>query len=311
MILDDLTGSTKQISSMYFYDAKGSALFEEITGLDEYYLTRTEIPLIKNAAEQLSWSLAEADIVEFGSGDCTKISLLLDAIPDHAIHSICYTAFDVSIDAIEKSASNLLNTFPEISIKGIVADFMTQLHEIQTRSPTLYCFLGSTIGNLSMKQAKAFLSKLSAIMKPDDMLLIGFDMVKDKTILERAYNDDQQITEAFNKNILHVINSRIGTDFNPDDFDHIAFYNEEMHRIEMHLQAKKHITITCPSNPEPIQIQKDERILTEQSHKFTDEHINDFAADAGLEIQQVFTDEQHWFSLVQFKKKTTEECKHV
>lgn len=311
LILDNLTRSPKQISSIYFYDGNGSDLFEKITQLEEYYLTHTEIPLIKKASESLRLSMEDADIVEFGSGDCTKISLLLEALPSHAINTICYIPFDVSKDAIEKSANNLLNTYPEISIKGIVADFMTQLNEIQTRSPTLYCFLGSTIGNLSMQQAKRFLSQISSIMNPDDTLLVGFDMVKDKTILERAYNDSQQVTEAFNKNILSVINSRIGTDFNLDDFNHLAFYNDKKHRIEMHLQAKKQILVHCQSHPEPIHIQKNERILTEHSYKFTDDHIQDLASHAGLDIHKVFTDDHHWFSLVQFKKKIEDVFTHV
>lgn len=301
-ILSDLQGSSKSISSIYFYDANGSALFEKITTLPEYYLTRTEIPLIEEAALVLCSDLHDAEIIEFGSGDCTKISLLLEAIPTQSHHTITYIPFDVSDDAIKQSSQILLETFPHIAVKGIVADFMTQLTVINTSKPAMFCFLGSTIGNLSMKQAAHFLTQISTIMKTEDNLLIGFDMVKDKKILEQAYNDRQQVTEIFNKNILHVINKRVGTDFNPSDFDHVAFFNESQSRIEMHLQAKKPITITCPDPYEQILIKENERIRTEYSYKFTDEHIEILAENAGLYIQEVFTDDKHWFSLVQFKK---------
>ena len=301
-ILAGLTSSSKKISSVFFYDAKGSKLFEEITKLPEYYLTRTEVTLLKEAAPQIADKLRNVDIVEFGSGDCTKISILLDTIPEEFIDTVCYVQVDVSIDAVEKSSNILLNKFPGIRIHGIVADFISQLDVIPKDTKKVFCFLGSTIGNLSMEEAMKFLVDLSEIMHSGDLLLLGFDMVKSKEVLEEAYNDSRHVTERFNKNILNVVNSHIGTDFDPDVFEHIAFYNERFSRIEMHLKAIKDLEVSCPSLPTTISIKKGETIHTENSYKFTDENIKNLASGAGLKIQNIFTDKNKWFSLVQLIK---------
>ena len=301
-ILDDLISSSKKISCVLFYDAEGSKLFKEITKLPEYYLTRTEIGLLEEAASHIGEKLRNVDIVEFGSGDCIKISILLDAIPEEFRDTVCYVPVDVSIAAVEKSSNILSNKYPGIRIHGIVADFVTQLDVIPKGTKKVFCFLGSTIGNFSMEEALKFLVDLSEIMQSGDLLLLGFDMVKNKEILDKAYNDSKKITEKFNKNILNVVNNLIGTDFNPDTFDHVAFYNEEFSRIEMHLKATKEIEISCASLPTNIDIKKDETIHTENSYKFTDENIESLASGAGLEIQNIFTDKNKWFSLVQLIK---------
>jgi L-histidine N-alpha-methyltransferase len=301
-ILADLTSSPKKISSVFFYDYNGSKLFEEITKLSEYYLTRTEIDLLKEAAPQISDKLRNVDIIEFGSGDCIKVSILLDTIPKEFIDTVCYVPFDVSIDAVEKSSTILLNKFPGIRIQGIIADFISQLDVIPKDTKKVFCFLGSTIGNLSMEKAMQFLVDLSEIMCSGDLLLLGFDMVKSKEILEKAYNDSKNVTERFNKNILNVVNSHIGTDFDPDTFEHIAFYNERFSRIEMHLKAIKNLEISCPSLPTNIYIKKGETIHTENSYKYTDENIESLSSGAGLEVQNIFTDKNKWFSLVQLIK---------
>lgn len=301
-ILSGLTSSSKMIPCVFFYDDKGSKLFEEITKLPEYYLTRTEIQLLKKATLQISDKLKDVDIVEFGSGDCTKISILLESVPEKFRKTICYVPFDVSIAAIEKSSNILLSRFPGVRIHGIVADFMSQLEVIPKESKKLYCFLGSTIGNLSIEKAPHFLANLSGIMNPGDLLLIGFDMVKSKEVLEKAYNDSKHVTGKFNKNILHAINSHIDSDFDPDSFEHIAFYNEPCSRIEMHLKAVRDLEILCLGSSSTISIKKGETIHTENSYKFTYETIKNLAYGADLKIQNIFTDKNKWFSLVQLTK---------
>jgi L-histidine N-alpha-methyltransferase len=291
------------ISSIYFYDANGSKLFEEITHLPEYYLTQTEINLLKKAAPQLRKLLRNVDIVEFGSGDGTKISILLETIQVEIRETIGYIPFDVSIDAVQQSANTLLTKFPGLRIHGIVADFNTQLDVIPKNKKKIFCFLGSTIGNFSMDEAKMFLIGLQKIMQPDDLLLIGFDMVKNKTILENAYNDSQKITEQFNKNILNVVNNLIDTDFDPDAFEHVSFYNEKNSRIEMHLKATHDLKISSLNIPITITIKKGETIHTENSYKFTENDINTLAKEAGLIIQKTYTDNNKWFFLVQLTKK--------
>ncbi len=297
-----LTGKKKQIPSLFFYDSTGSKLFESISALPEYYLTRTEIQLLKQAATVLQSKLHHIDIIEFGSGDCTKISILLEKIPEKNRETICYFPFDVSPSAVKQAATTLLTKFPGIHIHGIVADFMTQLNILTHEKPKLFCFLGSTIGNFSREKAQNFLTTLSSTMQSGDLLLIGFDMIKNITKLEQAYNDSKHITDQFNKNILSVVNSHIDTDFNLDLFEHVAFYNKEDSRIEMHLRATEDMHIDSPSFLEPLFLSEGETIHTENSYKFTQEHINQFAAAAHLDIQQLFTDEQKWFSLVLLQK---------
>jgi L-histidine N-alpha-methyltransferase len=195
-----------------------------------------------------------------------------------------------------------MNKFPGINVHGIVADFLSQLDVIPKDTKKIFCFLGSTIGNLSIEETLQFLIKLSEIMHSGDILLLGFDMVKSKDILEKAYNDSKKITERFNKNILNVVNTHIGTDFDVDTFEHIAFYNERYSRIEMHLKATQDLEISSPSIPTPISIKKDETIHTENSYKFTDANIKHLASGAGLHIQHIYTDKNKWFSLVVLTK---------
>jgi len=302
-ILADLKSTPKKISSTLFYDEEGSRLFEEITNLPEYYLTRTEKVLLKKAALCLSEELKNIDIIEFGSGDCSKISIILDNIPKINRKTIRYIPFDVSIAAVEKSSNILTSKFPDVTVNGIVADFLTQLNEVPIENNKLICFLGSTIGNFSMKKALHFLIELSKIMHPGDLLLIGFDMVKNKEVLERAYNDRENVTEKFNKNILNVVNRIIGTDFNSESFKHVAFYNEDFSRIEMHLEAIEDLEVNCPGLLLNIYLKKGERIHTENSHKFTIQDINNLASSAGLEIQNIFIDDNKWFSLVHMIKR--------
>lgn len=302
-ILQGLTIQPKMIASSFFYDDTGSKLFEQITSLDEYYLTRTELPLIKKAAKNLQSKLQHIDIVELGSGNSVKISLLFDYVSEEFRKTIRYIPFDVSLSAIKQSSNDILEKYPGIKIHAIAADFLTQLDLIPKKSKKIICFLGSTIGNLKKEKIKEFLINLSSIVNSGDILLIGFDMVKDKEVLEKAYNDKFNITEQFNKNILKVINNRIGTNFDKDNFEHIAFFNEDESRIEMHLKAVENMKIICPIYQKDIVIHKGEMIHTENSYKFTNTDIRYFAREAKLDIENWYTDKDKWFSLVEFIKK--------
>ena len=241
-------------------------------------------------------------IVELGSGDCSKISILLEAIHEDHLKTIKYIPVDLSQSAIEESANLLSERYPLVKIHGIVADFMRQLPLIPKAINRLFCFFGSTIGNLHRKQSLEFIVNISENMLPGDQLLLGLDMVKSKSILENAYNDNKQVTAAFNKNIMNVVNSLADTDFNPDHFEHVAFYNDEEARIEMHLKAKKSVEVICPYMDKKITIQKGETIHTENSYKFTAKHISHFGLYSGLEINNVFSDPENRFSLVQLIK---------
>jgi L-histidine N-alpha-methyltransferase len=301
-IIEGLTCKNKRISSVHFYDAEGSRLFEEITTLPEYYPARTEKDLLEELSRRLGGTLKHIDIVELGSGDNSKISILLDAVPPDKLDSLRYIPVDVSLSAIEESVDDLVDSYPGLTIHGMAADFTKQLHRIPDGEKRLFCFLGSTIGNLSRDESIEFLRSLRNVMREGDTLLVGFDMIKDKGTLERAYNDSRGVTAEFNKNILNVANDILGTNFDPDKFEHVAFYSDEYSRIEMHLRALEDLEITCPKLTDPIRIERGEMIHTENSHKFSEEMIEELAAGAGLKIQDWTTDSNQWFYLVRFQK---------
>ncbi len=301
-LIDGLNAPRKRIPSIYFYDASGSKLFEQITQLPEYYLSRTEKRLLHQLAPHLFDKPGQLNIIEIGSGDCSKISILLSAIPKSRRRDICYLPVDVSGDAIHESAKKLQRLFPEIRIHGLVADFTRQMHLIP-RGKNMFCFLGSTIGNLSREQRSRFFHDLGRIMSSGDVLLLGVDLIKPVDILEKAYNDEQGITAAFNRNILNVVNDLTGTDFDPEAFDHLAFYNPRRYRIEMHLQANKAMRIVNPVMNCRIRIEKGETIHTENSRKFTLADIRESAATAGLFIKDHITDNKGWYSLMRLLKE--------
>ena len=300
-ILSGLSAPRKNISSRFFYDDKGSMLFEEISELPEYYPTRTEKSILKTAAPGILSSMVIHNIVELGSGDCSKISILLDEMPGHKIEEITYIPVDVSITSIEKSAGVLSKKYPGIRVQGILADFSKHSHQIPCEGNKLICFFGSTFGNLDRAQEIPFLAGLKSWMNAGDHLLIGFDMVKDIPFLEKAYNDEQGKTAAFNKNILDVVNRLAETNFDPDLFDHHSFYNIAHSRIEMHLRARRNLEISTPYLNHKIFFKEGESIHSENSHKYTPAYIHQLAKNTGLQIKDIYTDVNQWFSLVHFQ----------
>ncbi len=301
-ILAGLQKNKKRISSIFFYDDKGSKLFKEITGLREYYLYRKEMELLKKAGPLISNFSDEPDVVEIGSGDCSKISVLLESIPENSRKNTRYIPLDISLSAVEESACRLNRKFPQLRIHGVVADFMSQLESLPNGRKSFFCFLGSTLGNMSRGAGINYLRRLSGYMNFGDHFLLGVDMVKEEEVLNRAYNDSKNITARFNKNILNVVNSYAETNFNPEDFKHIAFFNRKKSRVEMHLKAKKEINITSPFIKEGIRISEGELLHTENSHKFTPEDIQIMASVTGLKIENIFTDKNQWYYLVEFVK---------
>jgi len=297
-ILDGLTADRKYISSIFFYDEKGSKLFEKITALPEYYLYDAEKKLLKEIAPEICSSFQGIDIVEIGSGDCSKISLLLASIPPSRRETVRYVPVDISYSALRESAGIISERFPRIEFTGIVADFLNQMDRIPEADGRFFCFFGSTIGNLSAEQALMYMKGLRGAMAPGDNLLLGVDMVKDRHIIESAYNDSEGVTAEFNRNILNVVNSIADTDFNPEGFRHLAFFNNDKSRIEMHLEAAGNMKISTHHLKEVIVLEKGERIHTENSHKFSREQIEMLIESAGLRVREFYTDDREWFSLV-------------
>ena len=302
-VLTGLKARRKYLPSKLFYDETGSWLFERITALEEYYPSRTEKSILWRHAQELMRGVREATLVEIGSGDCSKISLLLQALRPEALRTMTYVPIDVSPSAMEESRQQLRQRFGSLKVRGLVTDFLQRLDPVARYWNKLFCFFGSTIGNLERSQAERFLARLGRMMQQGERLLLGLDMVKERAVLERAYNDVSNVTARFNKNILHVVNRTIGADFDPDLFRHCAFFNEQQRRIEMHLVATCDMSIGSPCLDRDLEIREGESIHTESSYKFTAGDIEAFARCAGLEVNAVYTDENRWFSLVDYLRR--------
>ncbi|GAG07486.1 unnamed protein product, partial [marine sediment metagenome] len=238
------------------------------------------------------------DLVELGSGGNLKIQTLLDAAGESNRATLRYIPVDISKSAIVEAAQGLLERYPELQVLGVVADFTSQLDVLPTERPLMFCFLGSTIGNMDEDESIAFLQSISRKMQPDDRLLVGFDMVKSRGAMEAAYNDSRGVTAEFNKNVLNVLNNELNADFDLSHFDHLAFFNEAGSRIEMHLMANRDISVKLESIDMEVEFKRGETIHTENSRKFTKKSIEDMAARAGLCIQNCHSDRDGWFSLV-------------
>lgn len=301
-ILEGLLAEQKTISSKYFYNRAGSVLFEKITRLEEYYPTRTEKAILEVIATGLMERYGTYDMVELGPGDHSKISILLQAAAELGLGKMRYLPLDISAPALQSSAEKLVNIFPTVHVEAYTLDFTTQFNALRRVRPALICFFGSTIGNFDWEASLRLLRNISSSMKKNDVLLLGMDLVKPEGVLHAAYNDAKGVTEAFNLNILNSVNDLIGSDFQPEDFEHLAFYNKAHSRVEMHLVARKKLRIQSPFSPREILLEKNERIHTENSHKYEDKHIREIVETTGLRLVQTHTDKRNWFALAELAK---------
>ncbi|MBF0551652.1 MAG: L-histidine N(alpha)-methyltransferase [Deltaproteobacteria bacterium] len=298
-VLKGLTADQKYIPSKYFYDARGSKLFEVICGLPEYYPTRTELRLLSTHASDIVRGLRQGDLVELGAGANWKIRTLLDALGPRRRAEVGYIPVDVCGPALLESAAQLTTVYPEVRVKGMVADFTCDLHRLQSDRPKVVLFFGSTIGNLDESEALAFLQDVTAMLKPGDRFILGLDMVKPVELLEAAYNDSQDVTAEFNKNILLVINRGLRATFNPAGFDHVAFFNEQQERVEMHLRARRDMCVEVEDLNISVTLKKGETVLTEICRKFRRDGAEKMIRDAGLEVSRWYSDRKGWFSLLE------------
>jgi len=301
-IVTGLQAQQKSISSKYFYNKEGSILFEEITRLKEYYPTRTEKGILKQIAPGLMKRYGSYEIIELGPGDHSKISILLNAAEGLDLTSIRYLPLDISQPALMSSAEELVSTFSNLHVEGYAVDFISQFGSVKRERPALICFFGSTIGNFEWDTSLELLLNISKQMKSGDVLILGMDMLKPEPVLQVAYNDARGVTEAFNKNILNSVNNLIQSDFNPDEFDHLAFFNEKKSRIEMHLVARKDLVVHSPHFKNGLEFLHGETIHTENSHKYDSTHIQSIEKASGLKLNHTHTDERGWFALTEFKK---------
>jgi len=301
-IVSGLRSRQRSISSKYFYNEAGSLLFEEITRLEEYYPTRTEKNILKQISPGLMKQYGAYEIIELGPGDHSKISILLNAASGLNLATIRYLPLDISQPALRNSAEELVSTFPNLHVEGYAIDFISQFGSVQRERPALICFFGSTIGNFEWETSLDLLNNISKQMKKGDVLLLGMDLVKAELVLHAAYNDAKRVTEAFNRNILESVNDLIKSDFQTEHFDHLAFFNREKSRMEMHLVANRDLSIHSPFFKEDLFMKEGEAIHTENSHKYSAKHIQEIAQATGLKLNQTHTDERGWFALTEFQK---------
>ncbi|MBY0558471.1 L-histidine N(alpha)-methyltransferase [Hyphomicrobium sp.] len=293
-VIEGLSRTPKTLPCRYFYDARGSSLFEEITQLPEYYPTRTEIGILEACASEIVAGFSTGDVLlEFGSGSSIKTEILLDRVADRVV----YVPLDVSEAALADAAARLVDRYPALEIRPIVADFskLVTLPEEFANSRITGFFPGSTIGNLSPKEAVGLLSNFRKVLGQSGRLIIGVDLKKDPSVLIRAYNDAAGVTADFNLNLLVRINRELGGTFDPEAFRHKALYNPRAGRIEMHLVTDcAQDIIACGR---PFHFAPGESIHTENSYKYTVREFRDLAESAGWKANRVWTDAEKQFSV--------------
>lgn len=290
-VLRGLRREPKELPCKYFYDERGSRLFEEICELEEYYLTRTELAIIRRHVAAMAACLGPGCcLIEFGSGSSRKTRLLLD----HMEAPAAYLPLDISETALEASARALAAEHPGLNVLSVCADFTHpfDLPELPAARRAVY-FPGSTIGNFGPPEAGRLLRRIRRLCGRGGGLLIGYDLKKDTAVLEAAYNDRRGVTAEFNLNLLRHINRELGADFALDAFRHLAFYNAEQGRIEMHLVSTRPQTVRI--GRARIDLAEGERIRTEYSYKYAVEEFSALAATAGLEPRQTWTDPARLF----------------
>ncbi|QNP61710.1 L-histidine N(alpha)-methyltransferase [Streptomyces genisteinicus] len=292
-VLNGLTRTPKVLPPKWFYDARGSELFEEITRLPEYYPTRAEREILAARAGEIAAATGARTLVELGSGSSEKTRFLLDALT--ALHT--YVPVDVSESALTGAAEALLAERPGLDVHALIADFTRGLALPGTPGPRLVAFLGGTIGNLLPAERALFLRSVRDLLEPGDALLLGTDLVKDEQVLVRAYDDAAGVTAQFNKNVLSVLARELGADVDPADFDHVAVWDHEHEWIEMRLRARSAVTVKIRELDLVVPFAAGEEMRTEVSAKFRQEGVRDELAAAGLELSHWWTDTEGRFAL--------------
>lgn len=292
-----LSSKNRFIDCKYLYDERGSALFDKICELDEYYPTRTELAIMEASVVEMAQCIgSDAVVVELGSGSSTKTRVLLD-------HLKClksYLPVDISHDHLHRIADRLNSDYPDLIVDPVVADFTGsfQLPRQYSDSNLTVYFPGSTIGNLRPHEAKQLLHNIAELQDGPVGLLIGFDLVKDQGVLERAYNDSKGVSAQFSLNVLHRVNRELEGDIEVDYFEHVAFYNQENSRIEIYIESRRNQKVRILDRE--FEFSKGERIHVEYSHKYTIERFSRLANSAGLTTVASWTDPDQYFAVMYF-----------
>jgi L-histidine N-alpha-methyltransferase len=277
-----------------FYDARGSELFDLITAQPEYYPTRCERSILNRHAPRLVEGAEE--LVELGSGTASKTRALLYAMAGSGSLRR-YVPFDVDVSVVEACADELVGLYPGLAVHGVVGDFGRDLERVPDGERRLFAFLGGTIGNLHPPERAAFLEQVRGLMGPEDQLILGTDFVKDRAVLEAAYNDAAGVTAEFNLNMLRVMNEELGADFEPEAFEHVALFNEAESRIEMRLRARSAQRVNVRALDLALALPAGAELLTEISTKFTPAAVAGDLRAAGLALDELLTDDEGMFGL--------------
>ncbi len=296
-MLAGLTASAAFISPKFFYDALGSSLFASICELDEYYPTRTEAGIFARYGSEMADLCGGGSLIDLGAGDCAKAESLFSVLRPRE-----YLAVDISVDYLRRSVSQLQQRYPHIKMMGLGSDFSAglTLPEAIGADRRIFFYPGSSISNFDPPQARQFLAQLGALSGQNGGILFGVDMVKPKAILELAYDDCLGVTAAFNLNALRQTNRILGANFDLRQWKHVAFFDETHRRIEMHLEATKRMTVSWAAGSADAYartFESGERILTEYSHKYTPQSVEEMLAQAGLRLRASWYDSQQWFGV--------------
>ncbi len=291
-----LSAQEKWLPPKWFYDARGSELFEQITRLPEYYPTRAETEALRTAAADIAETTKAHTVVELGAGSSEKTRLLLDAL----LASGSLQAFvpqDVSVSALRGTAAAIGRDYPGLRVHGVVGDFTADLAELPGERPRLVAFLGGTIGNFLPDERAELLHSVAAVLAPGEWLLLGTDLVKDPDVLVAAYDDAQRVTAEFNRNVLHVLNRELGADFDVEAFAHVALWNDAQEWIEMRLRAQRPMQVHVRDLDMRVRFAAGEDLRTEISAKFRSERIRAELAAGGFDLQRWWTDAEGRFGV--------------
>ena len=291
---EGLTATPKALPPKWFYDERGSALFEKITELDEYYPTRREREILLARAPAVAAATGARTLLELGAGSGEKTRLLLTAL---AGTLRAYVPVDVSGDFLREAAARIAADHPGLDVRPVVADYERHLHLLPGGERRLVAFLGGTIGNMPPAERVAFLAALRATLSDGDFLLLGADLVKDEDRLVRAYDDAAGVTAEFNRNVLHVVNTELGADFDPASFEHVAVWNGAEEWIEMWLRSVRDQTVRVGALDLEVSFAAGEAMRTEISAKFRRERLEAELAAAGMRVTGFWTDAAGDFSL--------------
>lgn len=295
-VCDGLRSTPKRLPPKWFYDDRGSELFEQITRLTEYYPTEAERSILRDHAEEITRASGADTLVELGSGAADKTRVLLDGLSKTG-QLKTFVPFDVSEGILRSSSADLLEEYPELAIHGVVGDFENHLRQIPIIGKKVTALLGGTVGNFYPEQRKKFLQDIVAGMRPGDTFLLGTDLVKDIDRIELAYNDPYGITAEFNKNVLVVLNERLGANFEIDAFEHVATFDTANEWIDIRLRSLKAQDVRVEGLELDVHFDENEELETEISSKFTKEKVATELASVGLELVEWWTDERDDYAL--------------